>query len=339
MKIKIDGKFYNFFNDIAVNYKLDSVASSFSFKMRFDPNNNAHRAIFKPLMYRTVEILSNADKLLLKGVLVNTSLGSDSGRELQSLSGYSRAGIIEDCTIPPSAYPLESINVNLKDLTRRVLTGFDVGFVIDSSVVNDMEIVYPKTVAQPSETIKGFIAKLASQRNIILSHTEEGDLLFFRPNLNSKPKLFLTSENTLKMSLRVNGQALHSKISVIRQPSKDNVSLSPVDTISNSMVKATRTITKVLSSGSETETKKAADNVLSRELKNISFKVVLNRLEDVKVGDLIEVLNPEIYLYSRAKLIISSISITENKSAELMNLSLLLPESFSGANPVNIFES
>lgn len=338
MKIKINGEFYNFFNDIAINYKLDSVASTFSFKMRFDPSNDAHRAIFQPLAYHSVEIFNNSDKLVLKGVLVNTSLGSDMKRELQVLSGYSKSGILEDCTIPVSSYPLESINVSLKDLTRRLLKDFDVNFVIDSTVINDMKIIYPKTVAQPSETIKGFIAKLAAQRNIILSHTADGDLLFFRPNLKSKPKLFLTEENTLKMSLGVNGQALHSKISVIRQPSKDNVSLSPVDTIKNSMVKENRTITKVLSSGSETETKKAADNILAMQLKNISFKVILNKIEDVRVGDLIEVLNPEVYLYSRAKLIISSIVIKETNNSEEMILTLVMPEAFSGANPVNIFE-
>jgi prophage tail gpP-like protein len=338
MKIKINGRFYNFFNNIAVNYKLDSVASTFSFSGRFDPSNELHKSIFKPLAYHKVEIFSNAGKLLLTGSIVNTSLGSDSKRELQQLSGYSKAGILEDITIPVSAYPLEKLNVNLEDLTASVLNGFDIDFVIDSTVINDMQIVYPKTVAQPSETIKNYIAKLAAQRHIVLSHNEKGDLVFFKPNVKSKPVLLLTEENTLTMGLSVNGQALHSEISVIRQPSKGNSSLSAVDTITNDMVKKKRTLVKVLSSGSETETKKAADNVLAEQLKNISFTAVLNRIEDVKVGDIVEVINPEIYLYNRAKLVISSMIIKESSVSDEMSMNLVLPETFSGETPKNIFE-
>lgn len=337
MKIKINGRFFNFFSNIKVNYKLDSVASTFSFTGRFDPQNPRHREIFKPLAYNSVEIFSNDDTLLLTGTIVNTDLGSDSKRELQTLSGYSKAGILEDCTIPVSSYPLEKSNVNLEDLTRNILQEFDINFIIDSTVTNEMQIVYEKTVAQPAETIKSFIAKLAAQRNIILSHDEKGNLLFFKPDLNKRPALFLNEENTLKMSLKTNGQAIHSKISVIRQPSKDNNSLSPVDTISNPLVKTNRTITKVLSSGSETETKKAADNVLADQLKSISFVAVLNRVESVKVGDIIEVQNPEVYLYERTKLVISSIDISETNTSDEMSINLVLPETFSGETPKDIF--
>ena len=140
------------------------------------------------------------------------------------------------------------------------------------------------------------------------------------------------------MSLAVSGQSLHSEISVIRQPSKENTSLAPVDTVINDMVKSKRTIVKILSSGTETETKKAADNVLAQQLKNISFTAILNRVEDVKCGDIVEMLNPEVFLYNRAKLIISSIVIKESNDGEEMALNLVLPESFSGAEPVNIFE-
>ena len=338
MKIKINGKFFDFFNDITINYKLDAVASSFSFSGRFDPSNNAHREIFKPLAYHRVEIFSNTLRLLLTGVIVNTSLKSNNSRELQVLSGYSKAGILEDCTIPTSSYPLEKLNVNLADVTRGLLNLFDLNFVIDSTVSNDMKLEYLKTVAQPSETIKSFIAKLAAQRNIILSHNEKGDLVFFKPNLNAKPKLFLNEGNTLNMSLGVSGQNIHSEISVIRQPSKDNTSLLPVDTVKNNMVKTKRTIVKILSSGSESETKKAADNAMAQELKNISINIVINNIEGVKCGDVIEVMNSEIYLYKRTRLIISAIVVKETNDSEEMALSLVLPETFSGKEPLNIFE-
>lgn len=338
MKIKINGNFYNFFNNISINYKLDSVASTFSFAARFNPDNKLHREIFKPLQYHSVEILSNNDELLLTGTVVATNLTSSSNRELQTISGYSKAGVIEDCTIPVSSYPLEKNKVSLDNIVRSVLQGFDVSYVVDKTAQLEMKMVYDKTVAGATETIKSFISKLASQRNIILSHNEKGDLLFFKPDFNSKSKLFLTVENTLTMKLNANGQSLHSKVSVIRQPSKDNSSLSPVDTVTNHLVALKRPIVKVLSSGNETDTKKAADNIMAEELKNISFDVELNRIENVKPGDLVDVLNPEISIYKRTTLVISSCVLKQTSSSETMSINLVLPETFTGKQPKNIFD-
>lgn len=337
MKIKINGKSYAFFDDISINFKLDSVASVFSFDARFNPTNAAHRAIFQPLTYNEVEIYDNFDRLKFTGVILNTSLGSNSSRDLQNISGYSKGGILEDCTIPYSAYPLERLNVSLKDISSRLFNEFGLSFIIDSSVSNEMNLNYAKTVAEPTDTVKEFISKLAAQRNIILSHDKKGNIVFFKPNTNAKAKAFFNDINTTSMSLSVNGQAMHSTISVIRQPSKDNPGLSAVDTITNQLIKINRTVVKVLSSGTETDTKKAADNILAEELKNITVDLEINRYEDINCGDIVEVHNHEIFLFSKTRFIVSEVTINESNSNESMSLKLVLPETFTGEIPKNIF--
>lgn len=337
MKVKINGQYYAFFDNVSINFKLDSVASVFSFDARFNPNNAAHRIIFQPLTYNIVEIYDNDDKLKFTGVILNTSLGSNSSRDLQNVSGYSKGGVLEDCSIPYSAYPLERLNVSLKDIASRLFKEFGLGFVVDNSVSNEMNLNYAKTVAEPTDTIKDFISKLAAQRNIVLSHNKKGDILFFKPDTKAKAKAFFSDQNTTSMSLAVNGQAMHSTISVIRQPSKDNPGLSPVDTISNHLVKINRTVVKVLSSGTETDTKKAADNLLAEELKSIEINVEINRYEDLNCGDIVEVHNHEIFLYNKTRLIVSEITINEANSSESMSLKLVLPETFTGETPKNIF--
>ena len=338
MKVKINGKIYNFFNNIAIDYNLDSVASVFSFSALFNPDNLAHKTIFKPLSYNLVQIYSNDNILLLTGTLINTALGSNYKRELQQLSGYSKSGILEDITIPYSSYPLEKNDVNLEDLVKGLISDFNLDYVIEESALNDSKIEYKKTVAEPSETIKNYIAKLSAQRNIILSHNAEGNLVFSKPSFTDKPKMLFNTSNSLKMTLNVSGQSIHSEISVIRQPNKNNSSLSGVDTIVNSLVGLNRPTVKILTSGTETETKKAAENLLAQELKAITFTIISNKIYDLKCGDLVEVINPEVYLYNRAKLVISSISVRENENSEEMTLTLLMPESFTGENPKNIFE-
>jgi len=337
MKIKINNKFYDFFDKVNINLSLDTIASSFSFAARFNPQNIQHQLVFQPLIYSKVEIFNNNDFLMFTGLIVNTQLISTKTPTLSTVSGYSLTGVLEDSTIPYSGYPLEKSNVSLNDITRGLLRDFDLDYVVDKTVANDVELIYKKTVAEPSETVKSYLSKLASQRNIILSHTNKGELLFYRPDVKAKPKLFLNKENTISMGLGVNGQSIHSEISVIRQPSKGNNNLNPVDEVINPMVFKYKPMVKVLSSGTDTDTKKAANNILADELKNISFTVELNREEDVSPGDVIEVQNDEIFLFKRTKLVISSISLKEDIKSKSMSLKLVMPETFTGEKPNNIF--
>lgn len=337
MKIKINNKFYDFFDEVAIDLSLDAIASTFSFKAKFDTNNIQHQLLFQPLTYSKVEIFNDFDNLIFTGLVVNTQLQSSATPSIAAISGYSIPGVLEDSTIPYSGYPLEKNNVSLNDVVRGVLSDFNIDFVVDQSVSNEMDLNYKKTVANPSETVKSYISKLASQRNIVLSHTNKGELLFFKPNAKAKPKLFLNKENTTSMSLSVNGQGIHSEISVIRQPSKGNNNLNPVDEVVNPMVFKYKPMVKTLSSGTDTETKNAANNILADELKNISFSVNLNRIEDLNPGDIVEVQNDEIFLFKRTKLMVSKVSIKENTNSKSMSISLLMPETFTGDKPNNIF--
>lgn len=337
MKIKINGRFYYFFSSVSIDFNLDSVASVFSFKGRFNPNNDFHKEIFKPLAYNLVEIYTNDDKLIFTGNILNTELGSSKDKELQSLSGYSSCGIIEDCNIPVDSYPLERLKVSLEEITRSVLKSFNVNYIIDSTAKTEMALTYAKTVAEPTESVKSFISKLSAQRNILLSHNEKGELVFSKPTLDSLPKMYFNTSNCLTMSLSVNGQSMHSKISVIKQQSGES-NLTPVDTVNNDLVLLKRSVTKVSSDGEVGETKKAANNILAKELKNLAFKIYLDTVKDnLFCGDIVEVMNPEIYLFEKTKLVISKISIREDEKSDTMTLDLVLPESFTGESPKNIF--
>ena len=334
MKIKINGSYYSFFDEVVINEKFDSVASSFSLKARYNPNNESHRQIFKPLAFNKVEIYDDENVLRLTGFTVNTSLRSSSIRELQILSGYSKAGILEDCTIPYILYPLEKNNVSLSDIVSKILPYFKLSFETDATAKKDMELQYAKTVAEPSESVKSYLSKLASQRNIILSHKSNGDLLFFKPDVNSKPKYYFTKENALDMGFDVSGQGIHSDITVLRQPSDENPSLSPVDSVKNPLVLFDRSVVKTLSSGTETDTKKAADNLMAEELKNIKFTVLLKgKFNDLFCGDIVEVMNNEIFLYERTRLIVSEITRNESSKGDTVSLVLFLPETYTGDKP------
>lgn len=337
MKIRINDKIFLYFNNFAVQLNLDSIASSFSFVARFDPDDINHKILFKPLSYPKIEIFKDDDTLLLTGVIVNYEFNSQSTPDLVKLSGYSSAGILEDVNIPYSAYPLESLNRSLKDIATRLLNLFNLKLIIDSSAVNDANLIYEKSVASPTESIKNYLSKLTSQRNIVLSHNEVGDVVLFKLINTFTPKIFFNKENTLQMTFGIFGQNLHSEISVLRQPSDDNENLTPVDTIKNPLITIHKPSVRTLSSGTDTDTAKAADNALAAELQRLRLKIKLARWEDLIPGDLVEVQNDEIYLFRKTKFIVKSLVLNEKEKDRSMNISLVLPEAYTGGQPKQIF--
>lgn len=347
MRVKINSQEIFFFTAGSINLKLDSIASTFSLSVRFMPENDKHKELFKPLQYHKIEFINDNGKLLLTGTILSHSFVSDSGKNLLVLSGYSICGILEDVTIPQSLYPLENTNLTLKQIAQKLCGHFGLGLVVGNNAGNlnivapdtedEVNIIYKKTVASPTDTCKGYLSKLTSQRNILLSHDAKGNVVLFKPNANAKPKYFFNSENSLRMTASYNGQALHSSISVLRQPSVDNEGVSTVDSIINPLIAKNRPTTKILSSGEDTDTSKAANNELASELKAIAVTVELKGLfDDLFPGDIINIHNHEIYSFAYSLYMVSEITLNFDEVENYTTLNLVLPETFTGEQPKNI---
>jgi len=375
MKIKINGKYIKFFNEVSIIRSLDTIASVFSFVGRYNPDNELHKEVFRPLSFPKVDIYDNDDKLLLSGKIVNHSFNSQSKPGLWELSGYSFTGVLEDSNIPVGLYPLESNNRNIKDITERIIKPFGLELVIHPSVKKDVYINFEKTIADPSESIKNYISKLASQRNIVTSHDEKGRLVFFRPEINGIARYRFNKENTLEMNLSVRGQGLHSSITILRQPSDEVKERSFFETLLNGVYETAESTldllgiekekveetkkpgylitnnkssavtnyspsVKVLTSGTDTpyDVQQAVKNALASELKNIQFLLILNKIQTIRPGDIVEVKNPDIFLFEYTRLMVNEVSTKEKTTGEEMSLNLVIPEAFTGNQPKELFK-
>jgi len=339
MKIKIENKFFNHFSNLTLKFNLDTFASVFSFDARFDPFNVEHQKIFKPLTYPKIEIFSNDMDLLLTGNIVNNDFASSKTPQLVSFSGYTKSGILEDVTIPDSVYPLEKNNQSLSEISAQLLKPFEIGQLIESNVVNEMNLVYEKAVAQPTQSVASFLTQLASQRNIVIGHTKKGDVYYFKAFIGSKPVKSYDESNLLSSKMAINGRAFHSDITVRRQPSDENVGVSTVDGVKNPNVEQIRSVCKILSSGDDTSTIEAAQNVLASELRGIQLGLELPKIDtSILCGQIIEFINPELFIYKKQKFVINEIIYKEDSEADTMTVNCLTPEAFTGGIPTNIFE-
>lgn len=372
MQIKVNGKFYNYFNDVSISTNLDAVASTFAFRGLYDPTNPTHRELFKPLSYAKVEFF-DGEQLLSTGRITNWAPDSTSITNLYALAGYSLPGVLEDCNIPFVQYPtvsggdgiqvvsLESHGLSLEQIIRKLIKPFGLNFIVYDSVAKECAQIIPKAVGRPEEKIKDYICKIANQKNIVISHDIHGNLIAFRPDAKAAPRLSLNPQNTLSMQPVIDGQGMHSHITCIRQPTKGDGSdpfsatnegesfdgggdstdkklkVSSMDTVLNPLVGVFRPLVDVLSSGTFYDTHRAALNRRSAELKNIKVNFSLDHWEKVSVGDIVEIVDSEIFLDNKVRMVLESTVISESADRKTMTGTLVMPETFTGDTPVNIF--
>lgn len=370
----------DFFNEIKVDLKFDSVASTFSVKFYFDPRNKEHAELACISHFHEAWIEHNGERLLT-GYIISNAFNSSPKRELVEIGGYSKPGIIEDCDIPPGGN-WSFNNLSLNQITQKILSIFKgIKLKVDSSasgsnlvftniadpiiddngnyqendndvsasesesledgVNQDMGIIQVK----PDQNIKSFLTDLATQRNILLSHDEYGNLLFTQAKTNQPPVIYFDYTKGLKpatsMHLSFNGQAIHSHITIVGQANLDTDNASEF-TIQNPFCPILYR-PKVIkqTSGTHITIQEAARQALAAELKSITLTITLDRWDiDGKLlrpNSIINVFNPECYIYKPTNFFIESISYEGDSKKQNATLTCVLPEVYNKAAVKNIF--
>lgn len=346
MILKIKKRKYDFFNRFQLNLKYDSVASTFSFDCYFNPENKDHRELLHVGHFHPITVEHN-EELLVSGILLSETFRDSSVKQLTSLGGYSFPGVLEDCQIPTSIYPLQSDGLSLREIAQKIIRPFNLEMIIDPVVRKKMNAVYDTSTANELQPIKAYLSELASQKNIILSHTPEGKLLFTQANTKKTPIIDFNipdggSIPGTSMSLTFNGQLMHSQITVLKQAGISGGNAGEI-TVTNPFVPFTfRSKVLVQNSGDDNDTRKAAKNALAKELQNIKLKITTDRFEVdekiIKPDNIVSVINPDIFLFKKTNWFIESINFTGNEKQTTAVLNCVLPEVYNGKTPTNIFE-
>lgn len=344
MILKVNNTKYDFFDNIRVRLVYDSVGSIFSFDGLFDPDYEPHKKLFKPLSFQQVTVEHN-DELLITGQILNNTFQQSKVQELTNITGYSLPGVLEDCEIPVSLYPLQSDKRTLKDIAERLIEPFGISMVIDDAVSGEMNKRYDVSTADEKQSVKSYLTELAGQRNIVLSHTPEGKLLFTKASTKQKPiALFEEGAPGLKMSLSTKGQKMYKTTTVQRQSSVKGLNAGE-HSINNPFVEVYRTHVKTQSSGDDNDTEKAAKTLLAAQLKNISLTIEVDRWEwlnnekkeIMRPGKIITVLSPKNYIYNETRFFVESVEFSGVKQEKTATLICVLPEVYSRETPKNIF--
>lgn len=343
MRVKVNNKTYINFSSVTISRSLDAVASSFTLEAYYDVENKEQINALLPLGYQDITIVDDNDNLLLTGVCLNTSKTDEATANTVSISGYSKAGVLQDSNVPINVNSLQSNGVSLKDITEKLIEPFGLKLVIDKNSVKKANEKVSRTYTYMNEDLDGYLIDLALRKNIVLSHNEYGDLLFLSVDKDVPAKYFFDRENTVTMSLSVEGQEMHSEISATRQVSRrSRKNPSPqirFNTIKNPLITKHRPKNYRTNINSDIDLETHSKSFFMEELENIGISISINDyIPELKAGDFIEVLNPHIFIFKTARLLIKTVAITVTPESKTTTLECVIPGAFTGEVPTNIFE-
>jgi prophage tail gpP-like protein len=128
-----------------------------------------------PFTFKPCAVYYNGD-LLFKGSLLTPDPElTDKEKEI-TLQGYPVCGILNDCTVPPSKYPGNYSNMDIKQIAENLCDSYGVPVLFNG----DIGDVFEEVNFEPTERILSFLKKLAQQRNLLFNNNENGALVFFK---------------------------------------------------------------------------------------------------------------------------------------------------------------
>lgn len=343
-----------YFNDFELDLKFDSVASTFGFKFYFDPQNQDHREMACVSHFHDVIVEHNGETLITGRILTQV-FNDGPEKELSEIGGYSMPGVLEDCEIPTSLYPLQSDGRTLKEITERLIAKFKLKLKVDEiarrdsgagiSIKQKADKKIKKSTAAAAQNVKSYLTELAAQRHVILSHDEKGNLLFTEAKTDNKPLFHLEPPMMVgtKMSMAFNGQPIHSEITILKQADADGGNATE-HTIKNPycpVAYVVRPKVVEMTSGDDITVEQFAKQQLAAELKNIVLTIETDRWEiDGKIirpNNTITVKNPNLFLFKKTKWFIESVKYRGDNEKTIATLTCVPPEVYNMKTPQNIF--
>lgn len=179
--LTIGGRRFRFWESVQITRAIDAV-DAVNFSAPFEPDAPHFREVFRPFSYQRAEITVGGERLFT-GTMVGVNPSVTADRRTVSVSCYSRPGVLMDCTAPASAYPLEFDYMGLKLIAEELAAPFGISVVFEAAPGAEFE----RTALEPGQRVYDYLAQLARERNLVLSSTPDGRLLFRRSGKPGRP--------------------------------------------------------------------------------------------------------------------------------------------------------
>jgi prophage tail gpP-like protein len=224
--------------------------------------------------------------------------------------------------------PMELNNMSLKEICDKLLPLFYINYNFENSVATAINKKFEKTNFDYDKAIKQLIVDLATERGIYVNHTANGELRFTDSSAsNLKIQEHYEDYGLLDASLEINGQAMHSHISVLAPTSDSNLVEGEYTIVNPYVIGKTRPIIYKLQTGDSFDVQTYARMKLASELRNISLSITTTKF--VKPGKLITVKSDKLKLKKRVTFFVEQTDIKSDAKSLIYTMKCVLKDVYT----------
>lgn len=335
ISILIDDRLFSFFTSYSMTFEIDTF-DTFSFSAPFDDSLEIYREAFRPFAYKPASIYYG-NELIFTGILLAPETSVQPDRKEISITGYSKPGILNDCMMPISSYPLEFNNQTLKQITSVVCKPYGIQYRFLLSPGNPFE----KVSLEIDKSIFNFLSGLANQRGLIITNDARGKLVFWLSELGNPTGSFIEGELPfISCTPSFNYQSFYSHITGISSTTE-----------SKSSAKYTYENKYLINRGILRNYNFVAEDVNDSEIKktvlskvgymfgdSVSYELTIQGHRN-KEGELfkkntsITLYSPGAAIYRETEFLIKSFTLNRTAGGDTTTFSLVLPGSYTGEIP------
>ena len=333
----LDGQIFSYYTTYEIDQRLESF-DSIETSIPFDETGNFIDVNFTPFSYKDIGVYYDGS-LLFGGTLLSPRKDLNPSSKVFSLTLYPKCGVLNDCSVPDSLYPIEFENQNLQNISRTLLQPFGVDAVFVESPGNPFKRLAP----EPDETIMNFLIDPSKQRGLILSNTAQGNLLFYKSLVSGESvSNFKEGEFPLISCFpNFNPQEYFSHITGIlpveKEKDSEKYTYENRFLISKGIL---RPYTFIVEDSDSSDLRSAVEAKAARMFGAVcSYTISIQGHRDsngnlLKKNTLINVLAPGGMIYKDTQFLIKNVKFTRNaESGDISTIEIVLPQSYAGQIP------
>lgn len=335
ISILIDNNLFSFFTNYNITFDIDTF-DTFSFSAPFDEMIEIYRESFRPFSYKPISVYYGKE-LILTGVLLAPDSSVEPSRKELTISGYSKPGILNDCMMPITSYPLEFNNQTLERITSILCEPYGIQYNFLSSSGNPFD----KVSIEIETNIFSFISELSKQRGLLISNDEYGKIIFWQSSFSNPVASFKQGELPfLSCKSSFDYQSFFSHITGVTPTTFDKDSAKY--TYENKYLTSQgilRNYNYIANDIQGSDIKKAVLSTAGRMFgKCASYELTVQGNRDrngnlYKKNTFITLLAPGSMIYNETKLLIKSLTMNKGIDGTTTSFSLVLPGSYTGEIP------
>lgn len=337
VSLQIDQKVFRSWTTFELKWALDSYATV-EFSSPFEPTSRDFRDAFRPFTYKTVYCYTGNEKLFL-GRMVGVHPRAAPDKKEVSVTAYALPAVLNDCSAPASALPLEFRKLTLEQIASALVGPF--GIRTDFREIDQVQ--FDKVALEADRKIHDFLVELAQQRNLVITSAPEGHLLCWRSVAPGNPvaRLSGTASPVLSVAASFEPQEYYSEITGHGPASRKKKGGSHTEP-NPWLTDVVRPHSFKLDNIEKGDVPTATKAKIARMFANAaSFTVELATWRDPQ-GHLwqpnttVKLLAPDAMIYRETEFIIREITLRQDAQSSTATLELVLPGVFTGKVPAEL---